>query len=486
MGIVDFSFLTQYAALYPEILLAVGAMALLLLGSFQSETEVNADSISRFAIVVLLAAAVLVGNAGGGPVKLFDGAFIADGFADFLKVLICIGSAGALLMSGAYLRHAKMAIFELPILVLLATIGMMMIVSANDLIALYLGIELMSLALYVLAAIRRDEVKSSEAGLKYFILGALSSGMLLYGASLIYGFTGSTDFDVIASVATKEAASNVGLIIGLVFLMVGLAFKVSAVPFHMWTPDVYEGSPTPVTAFFAAAPKVAAMGLMVRVLAGAFPGFVAQWQQIIVVLALASMIVGALGAIGQTNIKRLMAYSSIGNVGFALVGLAAGSQEGIQSVLVYLALYLAMTLGAFACIMALQRDGKPVEEISELSGLAANHGKLALVLALLMFSLAGIPPLAGFFGKLYVFLAAVKANLMWLAIAGVVASVISAFYYIRIIKVMYFDPASERMSPIAPGVWTVIALSAAVVALFVFLPSPLVEAAAEAAKSFKL
>jgi NADH-quinone oxidoreductase subunit N len=370
--------------------------------------------------------------------------------------------------------------------VLLATIGMMMIVSANDLISLYLGLELMSLALYVLAAVRRDDVRSSEAGLKYFILGALSSGMLLYGASLIYGFTGSTSFQTIATVATAQAASNVGLIIGLVFLMVGLAFKISAVPFHMWTPDVYEGSPTPVTAFFAAAPKVAAMGLMVRVLAGAFPGFVQQWQQIIVFLALASMILGAFGAIGQTNIKRLMAYSSIGNVGFALVGLAAGTQEGIQSVLVYLAIYLVMTLGAFACILALQRNGKPVEEISEMSGLAENHGKLALVLALLMFSLAGIPPLAGFFGKLYVFLAAVKANLMWLAVAGVVASVISAVYYIRIIKVMYFDPAAEKMSPIAPGVWTVIAISALIITFFIVMPSPLIDAAAAAAKSFKL
>ncbi len=480
------SFLTTYAAILPEIILAIGAMALLMLGAAQDETEFNADTVSRFAIVLLGVAALFVGNATGGTQTLFDGAYIADGFADFLKILILVGSAGALLMSGAYLRSAKMHIFELPVLVLLATIGMMMIVSANDLISLYLGLELMSLALYVLAAVRRDDVRSSEAGLKYFILGALSSGMLLYGASLIYGFTGSTSFATIATVATTEAASNVGLIIGLVFMMVGLAFKVSAVPFHMWTPDVYEGSPTPVTAFFAAAPKVAAMGLMVRVLAGAFPGFVQQWQQIIVFLALASMLVGALGAIGQTSVKRLMAYSSIGNVGFALVGLAAGTQEGIQSVLVYMAIYLVMTLGTFACILAMQRNGKPVDEISELSGLAANHGKLALVLALLMFSLAGIPPLAGFFGKLYVFLAAVKANLMWLAIAGVVASVISAFYYIRIVKVMYFDPASKPMSPIAPGVWTVIAISAVIITLFVALPSPLVDAAAAAAKSFKL
>jgi len=318
------------------------------------------------------------------------------------------------------------------------------------------------------------------------VLGALSSGMLLYGASLIYGFTGSTDFATIARVATSAEASNLGLIMGLVFLLVGLAFKVSAVPFHMWTPDVYEGSPTPITAFFAAAPKIAAMGLLIRVVAGALPGFVAQWQQIIIFLSIASMLLGAFAAIGQTNIKRLMAYSSIGNIGFALVGLAAGTQEGVEAVLIYLAIYLAMTLGVFACMLAMQRDGEPVEDIAELSGLWTHNGALAFVLATLMFSLAGIPPLAGFFGKLYVFKAAVDAGLLWLAVLGVVASVVAAFYYIRIIKVMYFDEARAAFSPAGKSVWAVMALSAAVVLLFVIAPATLIDAATAAAKAFKL
>ena len=324
---------------------------------------------------------------------------------------------------------------------------MMMMVSAGDLIALYLGLELQSLALYVVAAIRRDDVRSSEAGLKYFVLGALSSGMLLYGASLIYGFTGSTSFEVIASVAGGAGGASIGLIVGLVFLMVGLAFKVSAVPFHMWTPDVYEGAPTPVTAFFAAAPKMAAMALLVRVMMTAFPGIASdQWKQIIVFLSIASMVLGAVAAIGQTNIKRLMAYSSIGHVGFALVGLAAGNDEGVQGVLIYMAIYLAMTLGTFACILTMRRKGGYVEDIEELGGLAKTNLGVAFVMAMLMFSLAGIPPLAGFWAKWYVFLAAVKAGLWPLAIIGVIASVVGCYYYLRIVKVMFFDDARKASS----------------------------------------
>ena len=480
------SALTSYAPLFPEMLLATGALALLMFGAFQPEMDKTAETSGWLAIGLLALAAFLVAAAPSAPQTLFDGAYVTDAFAAFMKILVLMGSAGALAMSFQFLRHAKMMKFELPVLVILSTIGMMVMVSANDLISLYLGLELMSLALYVLAAFRRDDVRSSEAGLKYFVLGALSSGMLLYGASLIYGFTGSTSFPVIASVATAGAVSNIGLIVGLVFLMVGLAFKVSAVPFHMWTPDVSEGAPTPVTAFFAAAPKLAAMGLLIRVVAGAFPGFVLQWQQIVIFLAVASMLLGAFGAIGQTNIKRLMAYSSIGNIGFALVGLAAGTQAGVQAVLIYLAIYLAMTLGVFACMLAMQRDSEPVEDIAELSGLARHNGTLAFVLAALMFSLAGIPPLAGFFGKLYVFLAAVNAGLMWLAVLGVVASVVAAFYYIRIIKVMYFDEARAPFTPASSGVWAVIAASMAVVLLFVIGGTGVIDAAMAAAKSFKL
>ena len=480
------SALMSYAPLFPELLLACGAMALLMLGAFQPESDDNAETNCWLAIALMLAAAFLTACGTTDTQTLFDGAYVNDAYARFMKILVLMGSAGALLMSSQFLRHAKMMKFELPVLMILSAIGMMVMVSANDLISLYLGLELMSLALYVLAAFHRDDVRSSEAGLKYFVLGALSSGMLLYGASLIYGFTGSTSFPVISGVATAAEASNIGLIVGLVFLMVGLAFKVSAVPFHMWTPDVYEGAPTPVTAFFAAAPKIAAMGLLIRVVAGAFPGFLAQWQQIIIVLSIASMLLGAFAAIGQTNIKRLMAYSSIGNIGFALVGLAAGTQAGIEAVLIYMALYLAMTLGVFACILAMQRGSEPVEEIAELAGLWKHNGQLAFALAALMFSLAGIPPLAGFFGKLYVFKAAVDAGLLWLAVLGVVASVVAAFYYIRIIKVIYFDEARAPFSPAGKGVWAVIAISMAVVLLFVVAPSGLLDAAAAAAKSFKL
>ena len=330
-------------------------------------------------------------------------------------------------------------------LVLLATAGMIMMISANDLIALYLGLELQSLALYVVAAFRRDDVRSSEAGLKYFVLGALSSGMLLYGASLIYGFTGSTSFAAIAAAAKAAApAQDIGLIFGLVFLLVGLAFKISAVPFHMWTPDVYEGAPTPVTAFFAAAPKVAAMALLMRVTLGAFAGIGPQWQQVVAALAIASMGLGAFAAIGQTNIKRLLAYSAIGNIGYALIGLAAASPEGARGVIIYMVIYVAMTLGAFACVLAMRRQGGMVEEIDELSGLAQTNLGMATVLALLMFSLAGIPPLAGFFAKFYVFVAAVKEGLWALAVFGVLASVVGAYYYVRIVKIMFFDAPKER------------------------------------------
>ncbi|MBV9261189.1 MAG: NADH-quinone oxidoreductase subunit NuoN, partial [Pseudolabrys sp.] len=352
--------------------------------------------------------------------------------------------------------------------------------SANDLIALYLGLELMSLALYVVAASNRDSVRSTEAGLKYFVLGALSSGMLLYGASLVYGFTGTVSFQGIAKAA---GTGGIGLIFGLVFLFVGFCFKISAVPFHMWTPDVYEGAPTPVTAFFAGAPKVAAIAMFVRATIVAFPGITHQWQQIVVFVAIASMLLGSFAAIGQRNIKRLLAYSSIGHMGFALVGLAAGTAEGVQGVMVYMAIYVAMTLGAFAVVLSMRRGGRLVENIADLSGLARTHPGTAFFLGALMFSLAGVPPLAGFFAKFYVFLAAIKAGLYLLAVVGVVASVIGAYYYLVIVKVMYFDAPEKGFAPMPASLRLVLVVAGLINILFFAYPAPLLGAATAAAKS---
>jgi NADH-quinone oxidoreductase subunit N len=474
----------SYAAALPEIVLAAGAMALLMIGAFAGPAGDRTDRAGWLAILILVATgAVLVSQT--GTERIFNDAFIADPFARFVKLLVLAGSAVAILLSFDDLRRAKIYRYEVPVLILLATVGMMMMVSANDLLALYLGLELQSLALYVLAAVRRDDVRSSEAGMKYFVLGALSSGMLLYGASLLYGFAGTTSFSGLATAASAPgAATNLGLIAGLVFLLVGLAFKVSAVPFHMWTPDVYEGAPTPVTAFFAAAPKLAALALLARVLSEGFGGMFVQWQKIVIFLAVASMLLGAFAAIGQTNIKRLMAYSSIGHVGFALVGLAAGSEAGIQGLLIYLAIYLVMTLGTFACILAMRRD-EPVEDIYELAGLAETNLPMAFILAMLLLSLAGVPPLAGFFAKFYVFAAAIKAELYGLAIIGMLASVVSLFYYLRIVKVMFFDEAKPRFAPAAPYVRFVMIAAGLFVVLYAVYPSPLIDAATAAAKSFQ-
>ncbi len=478
--------LNAFAPALPEIIVACGAMMVLMYGAFVAETERNGERANWLSLLVLGAAAAALLRNGGDGTALFEGAFVTDSFARFVKLLVLGGSAASILLSLDYLRHAKLLKYEIPVLILLATVGMMMMVSAGDLIALYLGLELQSLALYVLAAVRRDSLRSSEAGLKYFVLGALSSGMLLYGASLIYGFTGTTSFAGIAEAAKGVAVGeNIGLIIGLVFLLVGLAFKISAVPFHMWVPDVYEGAPTPVTAFFAAAPKVAAFALLTRVLVSAFPGLLVQWQQIIMFLSVASMLIGALGAIGQTNIKRLMAYSSIGHVGFALVGLAAGSPEGIESVLLYLAIYMIMTLGTFACILAMRRNDEPVEDINSLAGLAENNLTLAAIFAVLLLSLAGVPPLAGFIAKLWVFSAAVKAGLYPLAIIGVLSSVVALFYYLRIVKVMFMDEAAAKFSATERYQGLIMKAAGLFVIAYVLLPAPLVEAAAAAAKSLR-
>ncbi len=475
---------TMLAPVYPEIALAVGAMAVLMLGVFSRESERNSVLMAWLAVAVLVFAGVLLVLQPAGAQPVFDNAFVADGFGRFMKLLTLGGAAVTLILSLDYFRVLKPLRFELPILVLLATLGMMMMISANDLIALYLGLELQSLALYVVAAIRRDDLRSSEAGVKYFVLGALSSGMLLYGASLLYGFTGSTSFAVIAAATGAEGAGgNLGLIFGLVFLLVGLAFKVSAVPFHMWTPDVYEGAPTPVTAFFAAASKMASMALLVRVVMAPFSGIPAEWQQIVAFLAIASMGLGSFAAIGQTNIKRLMAYSSIGHVGFALTGLAANSAEGVAGVLIYLAIYLVMTLGAFACILSMRRKDGLVEDIGQLAGLARTNLPMAFALAVLLFSMAGIPPLAGFFAKFYVFAAAIKAGLVTLAIVAVVLSVVAAYYYLAIIKLMFFDEPKENFLPVERTAGLIMGAAALAMIVFVAVPGPIVDAAARAARS---
>jgi NADH-quinone oxidoreductase subunit N len=469
------------AAALPEIILAILAMVLLLEGVFSSKVTTGAMRWAAVAAFVVVAA-LIVWKTGQGRVYAFDGAYVVDNFARFMKVLALLGSSITLIMSGRYLARVNMDSNEYPVLIMLATVGMLLMISANDLISLYVGLELQSLALYVVAAINRDSAKSSEAGLKYFVLGALSSGMLLYGASLVYGLTGHTQFAEIAK-ALSLTGSSLGIIFGIVFIMAGLAFKVSAVPFHMWTPDVYEGAPTPVTAFFAAAPKIAAIALFTRVMVGPFANVTHEWQQIIVLISVASMALGAFAAIGQNNIKRLLAYSSIANMGFALVGLAAGTVEGVQGVLVYMLIYLVTTLGVFACVLAMRRKGTYVETISDLAGLGKTNKGHAFVLAMLMFSLAGIPPLAGFFGKLFVFLAAVKAGLWPLAIIGVVASVVGAYYYLRIIKIMYFDEPAAAFDETDGEVNWVIYAAGAFTVLFVIFAQPLLTIAQTAAAS---
>jgi NADH-quinone oxidoreductase subunit N len=463
----------------PEIVLACGAMLMLMLGVFMGER--SGRFVNSLCVLVLVAAAAGLIAVPVGQHALFSGSFVLDDYARFLKMLTLIGSAGALIVSLDWLAVERQQRFEYGALFLLSTLGMLVLISAADLIALYLGLELMSLSLYVVAASNRENVKSTEAGLKYFVLGALSSGMLLYGASLIYGFTGTIDFAGIAR--ATEGGASIGLIFGLVFLFVGFCFKISAVPFHMWTPDVYEGAPTPVTAFFAAAPKVAGIAIFVRAAITAFPGIVHEWQQIVTFVSIASMALGAFAAIGQRNIKRLMAYSSIGHMGFALVGLAAGTSAGVQGVLVYMAIYVAMTLGSFAVILSMRRGGVFVENISDLAGLARTHPTMAFFFAMLMFSLAGIPPLAGFFAKFYVFLAAINAGLYGLAVIGVLTSVVGAFYYLMIVKTMYFDEPAQNFDSMPGLLRLTLAVAGVTNLLFFAWPAPLLNAANAAAKS---
>jgi NADH-quinone oxidoreductase subunit N len=421
----------------------------------------------------------------------FGETFIFDGFAAFMKVMILVSAAAVVFMAKDYLIRHEIDRFEFPILILLATLGMIMMVSANDFIALYLGLELQSLALYVIASFQRDGTRSAEAGLKYFVLGALASGMLLYGMSLVYGFAGTTGFVPLADLFAHGNAP-VGVIVGIVFILAGLAFKVSAVPFHMWTPDVYEGAPTPVTALFAVAPKIAAMGLLIRVMVGPFGDLGGQWQQIVIFISIASMILGAVAAINQRNIKRLMAYSSIGNMGYALIGLAVAAEaadpairaDGVRNMLIFLAIYVFMNVGTFAVILTMRRGGRMIEDIDGLAGLSKTNPLMALCLGVFMFSMAGIPPFAGFLGKLYIFQSAVQAGLFPLAIIGVLASVVAAFYYIRIVKVMYFDAADEAFdSPIGMEMKSVLVISFIFVTFFIVFPVPLIAGAARATAS---
>jgi NADH-quinone oxidoreductase subunit N len=464
----------------PELFLAAVTALLLIYGVVRGEASTAFVSVST-SLALLVTAVLLFTPYREGTA--FASLFIVDRLTTTMKALVLVGAAITVLMSRTYFEDVKAWRFEYPLLVALATLGMMLMISANDLMALYVGLELQSLALYVVAAFQRDSVRSTEAGVKYFVLGSVASGMLLFGASLIYGFCGGTAFVEISKALIDGRSGEIGTVIGLVFVVAGLAFKVSAVPFHMWTPDVYEGAPTPVTALFAVAPKIAAMSLLVSVLMGPFKPLFGQWQQIIVVASVLSMALGAFAALRQPNIKRLMAYSSIGNVGYILLGLAAGSEKGIQAVVFYLAIYLVMTLGVFATILLMKRRGVMVEGVNDLAGLGRTHPMMAFALLLFMFSLAGIPPLAGFWGKLYIFMAAVEAKLYWPAVLGVLASVVASYYYLRIVKVMYFDEPGEALDQPVFGVNRVVAFAAAIlVAVFSLAPQPLSVVAAAAAK----
>ncbi|MDO5622535.1 MAG: NADH-quinone oxidoreductase subunit NuoN [Paracoccus sp. (in: a-proteobacteria)] len=472
----------DFQTILPEFLLALYALLALLAGAYLGKDKL-ARGLLWLTVAVLLALAAMVGMRGTGATTAFFGQFTDDAFARFAKAVTLTAAAAVLAMSADYLDRRGMLRFEFPILVALAVLGMMMMISAGDLLILYMGLELQSLSLYVIAAMRRESVKSSEAGLKYFVLGALSSGLLLYGASLVYGFAGTTSFAGILQ-TIDGGQMSIGLLFGLVFLLVGLAFKVSAVPFHMWTPDVYEGSPTPVTAFFATAPKVAAMALIARLMFDAFGHVTADWGQIIALLAVLSMFLGSIAGIGQTDIKRLMAYSSIAHMGFALVGLAAGTVYGVQAMLIYMAIYVVMNVGAFAVILSLSRDGQPVTKLTDLNQFAKADPVKAAALLVLMFSLAGVPPLLGFFAKFAVLNAAVQSGMAWLAVLGVIASVIGAFYYLRIVYYMYFGDESEGVEArMSLPQYVLMLASAAFILLGVFGMFGLEDAAGRAAES---
>ena len=469
----------RLAVLLPELYLALAAMLVLMYGVYR-QPRASQPFLWLAMIVLATTAALVCWKCGTSAATAMNGMFIADGFASFVKLLLLTAAAMTLLLSAGWADGRP---FEIIPLMLFSLLGMMVMVSANDMLTLYMGLEMSSLALYVLAAFDRDHAKSAEAGLKYFVLGALASGMMLFGISLVYGFAGSTGFEALADTFAASSASK-GVVIGVVFMIVGLCFKVSAVPFHMWAPDVYEGAPTPVTAFFATAPKIAALALFTRVMLQPFGELIASWQQVIVLVSIASMFGGAFGAIMQGNIKRLLAYSSIAHAGFVLMGLAAGNTAGVQALLIYLALYIFMSAGAFGCVLLMRRRGHAVENVSDLSGLSQTQPLMAATIGIFMFSMAGIPPLAGFFGKWYVVLAAVEAGLVPLAVAGVVASVVGCYYYLKVVKIMYFDAPAPRFDAQAPlGLRLGVAIGALVTLWFFLMPSPLVNAAMSAAQT---
>ena len=465
-----------------ELWLAIVGMALLMFGVFRGDKSTK--TVIGLAMAAFLVAFAIVWTMDDARITSFGGLFIVDRFGLYMKALVLLGSLATLFLSVGYLERERMYRFEYPVLIVFASLGMLMMVSANDLMSLYLGLELQSLTLYVVAAFQRDSLRSTEAGLKYFVLGALASGMLLYGCSMIYGFSGTTRFDALSALFSHGGHVSTGIVVGIVFLTAGLAFKISAVPFHMWTPDVYEGAPTPVTAFFSVAPKIAAVALVLRVFVYPFGDLVGQWQQIIIVISIGSMLLGAFAALAQTNIKRLMAYSSIGHIGYALIGLAAGTEAGVQSVLIYMLTYLFMNVGAFACILAMRRQGRMVEGIADLAGLVKSNPTMAYALTAFMFGMAGIPVFAGFFGKLYVFLAAIEAQLYALAVIGVLASVVGAYYYLRIVKLMMFDdPAQPFDRPAGREITSVAAVACVFTVFFFAFQSPFISGAEAAAES---
>lgn len=463
----------------PEIVLALLGMAILIFGVLRKQDSFHLCSMLSIGALVITAGLLLGGDSGLG----YHGQFQADPYALFVKLLVLAASALGIIISLDFNEHENLKRFEFPVLILYATIGMMVMASSSNLMSLYMGVELNSLAIYVLAAFARDDLRSSEAGLKYFVLGALASGLLLYGISLVYGFTGSTGFAQIASVLADPSKVSQGLVVGVVFMVCGLAFKVSAVPFHMWTPDVYEGAPTPVTAFMASAPKIAAMALFARVMTSPFGHLLAQWQSVLVLISIFSMVLGAFAAIGQGNIKRLMAYSSIGHMGYLLVGLAAGTQIGLRGILVYMVSYVFTNAGMFACITGMRRGGRAVERIADLGGLSKTDPGMAAALTIFLFSMAGIPPFAGFIGKYFVFVAAVNSGLWTLALLGMAASAVSAFYYIRIIKVMYFDAAAPAFDARPASISIVAGLGAVFTTVFFIFPAGVISAAEAASKA---
>ena len=455
----------------PEIFISLAIMFLLILGVFKKNSS---NIIHYLSIVCLLITGILIiNNPSGTQVTLFSGSFVIDNLSSFMKILTILGGASILLMSKKFLKISKIFLIEYPILILSSILGMLVMISSNDLMVFYIGLELQSLALYVLASFNRDQLKSSESGLKYFVLSALSSGLLLYGCSLIYGFSGSTNFDIISNTVNSN---HYGLTFGIVFILVGLSFKISAVPFHMWAPDVYEGSPTPVTLFFSVVPKIAALTVFIRFLYVPFINMMDQWQPIIIFLSIASMIFGAIAAIGQKNLKRLIAYSSIGHIGYALAGLSVGTNEGLQSSIVYISIYIVMNLGFFSCLLMMKKNDLYFETIEDLSGLSKNHPILSLCFLIVLFSLAGIPPLAGFFAKFYIFKSVIEQSMYFLAIVGLLSTVIAAFYYLRIIKVIYFDEQREKYDTDHSN-WLKVSLtlSTLLILLYFIFPSKLLE-----------